>query len=236
MYFFNHGDELVFQIQNDNPNPEQQTIPQDLVMNQASSQGGKKRHGKESLSIGQDSKDDERSKKIMHREIERQRRQEMGKLHGSLRSLLPLEFIKGKRSISDHMEQAVNYINHLHGSIRELNVKKDMLKVSKPIVTDPGSRSSNLCLLDDNNYDINVTVTHSFCGVEIIITSGLMEEKLSLSRVMQVLIQEGELNITSCASTRVKDGLLHTIRAEGNNPSSINTSELQKKLCDVLRG
>lgn len=112
------------------------------------------------------------------------------------------------------MEQAVNYINHLHGSIRELNVKKDKLKVSKPIVTDPGSGSSNLCLIDDNNYDINVTVTPCFCGVEIIITSGLMEEKLSLSRVMQVLIQEGQLNITSYASTRANDQLVHTIRAE----------------------
>lgn len=97
MYFFNQGDELVFQIQNfDNPNPEQQTIQQDPVMNRDSScsRGRNKRHGKEVLSIGEDCKDDERSKKIMHREIERQRRQDMGKLHVSLRSLLPLEFIK----------------------------------------------------------------------------------------------------------------------------------------------
>lgn len=95
MYFFNQGDELVFQIQNNNPKPEQQTIQQDLVMSQAASpQGGNKRLRKKPLSIGEDIKDDERSKKIMHREIERQRRQEMGQLHGSLRSLLPLEFIK----------------------------------------------------------------------------------------------------------------------------------------------
>ncbi|XP_063949109.1 transcription factor bHLH36-like isoform X2 [Daucus carota subsp. sativus] len=219
MYFFNQGDELVFQIQNfDNPNPEQQTIQQDPVMNRDSScsRGRNKRHGKEVLSIGEDCKDDERSKKIMHREIERQRRQDMGKLHVSLRSLLPLEFIKGKRSISDHMEQAVNYINHLQGEIRELDVKKNNLIKSTPkkfFIDDPGKGTSDLCLLDDNN-DISVTVTPCFCGVEIIITSGSMEENLSLSGVMQVLIQERQLNVTSCSSTRVNDQLVHIIRAE----------------------
>lgn len=235
MFSLKQGDELVFQIQNNNPKPEQQTIQQDLGMNKAASpQGGNKRLRKKPLSIGEDVKDDERSKKIMHRKIKRQRRQEMGKLHGSLRSLLPPEFIKGTRSVSDHMGQAVNYINHLHGSIRELDVEKDKLN-KKATVIDPGSRSSNLYLLDDNN-DINVTVIPSFSGVEILITTGLMEEKLSLSRVMQVLIQEWQLDIKSCASTRVKGQLVHTIRAEGNDPSSINTSELQQKLCDVIRG
>ena len=95
MFSLKQGDELVFQIQTNNPNPDQQSIQQDLLLSQGSPQGGNKRHRQKPSSIGQDtSKDDERSKKIMHREIERQRRQEMGQLHGSLRSLLPLEFIK----------------------------------------------------------------------------------------------------------------------------------------------
>lgn len=240
MFSLKQGDELVFQIQNNNPKHEQQTIQQDLVMNQAASpQGGSKRLRKKTLSIGEDIKDDERSKKIMHREIERQRRQEMGQLHGSLRSLLPLEFIKGKRSISDHMQQAVNYINHLQRNIRELNIKRDKLNkipnyTSRTVISQ-GSGSSNFCELSNDN-NTNVTVAPCFCGVEIIITSGLMEEQFPLSRVMEVLVQEEQLSVSSCASTRVNERLLHTIRAEEIDPMSINMSELQQKLYDAVCG
>ncbi|XP_074367740.1 transcription factor bHLH118-like isoform X2 [Apium graveolens] len=212
MFSLKQGDELVFQIQNNNPKPEPQTIQQDLVMSQAASpQGGNKRLRKKPLSMGEDNKDEERSKKIMHREIERQRRQEMGQLHGSLRSLLPLEFIKGKRSISDHMQQAVNYINHLQRSIGELNIKRDKL-----------------------NKIPNYTIAPCFDGVEIIIASGLIEEQFPLSKVMQVLIQEEQLNVISCASTRVNDRLLYTIRAEGIDPMSMDMSDLQQKLYDAV--
>lgn len=117
------------------------------------------------------------------------------------------------------MQQAVNYINHLQRSIRELNIRRDKLNkitnYTSTVTISQGSGSSNCCLHSNDN-DVTVTVGPCFCGVEIIIASGFMEERIfPLSRVMQVLIhQEGQLNVISCASTRVNDRLLHTIRAE----------------------
>ncbi|PON88056.1 Achaete-scute transcription factor-related [Trema orientale] len=149
---------------------------------------------------------DNNERKIMRRENERQRRQQMTFLTSSLRSLLPLEMIKGKRSVCDHMHEAVNYINHMKTKIEALIVMRDELKsrsdYSSAQATDHESGSS------DTDYLNSVIVRPCWGGIEIVISV-----RFPLSRVLEVLNKEG-LNIAGCSSTKVNGTLIHTIQCE----------------------
>ncbi|XP_044468573.1 transcription factor bHLH126-like [Mangifera indica] len=168
-------------------------------------------------------------KKILRKEIERKRRQEMSMLNASLRSLLPLESIKGKRSASDHINEAVNYIKNLEKKIQGLSLKRDSLKNSTfPETLEYGNATSS-------NHLTNSSVTVSpYCGgVEIVINSVLGEEGLLLSRVLEAVLEEG-LDITRCVSTQTDDGFFHNIQSEVEDLTRIDLCELQQKLNDVI--
>ncbi|OVA20327.1 Myc-type [Macleaya cordata] len=168
-------------------------------------------------------------KMVLRRDVERQRRQEMTSLYNSLRSILPLEYIKGKRSVSDHMNEAVNYIKHLQKKIQEMKDKRDGLKrlfsYSNPSVIPRGVSYSQLDF---------VTVQPCFCGFEVAISTSLSYGLLPLSRVLQALLADG-LTVSSCVSTRVNERSLHTILVEVSDLRGINTMELQQKLMDLIQ-
>ncbi|CAA2984494.1 transcription factor bHLH36-like [Olea europaea subsp. europaea] len=173
-----------------------------------------------------------KKKKLLHRDLEKQRRQEMKKLYASLRSLLPLEYIKGKRAVSDHMLEAVNYIKDMQKSIKELSLRRDK---QKKLFT-----SGSLCG-EDENSNINLLtncVTVSPCreGFEILINTSSIGEVVPLSSVLVELVLR-RLNVVSCVSTRTNDQrFLHRIQFEAmaGDLTFIDLLALEKRLFNVI--
>ncbi|KAB1210785.1 hypothetical protein CJ030_MR2G014091 [Morella rubra] len=172
---------------------------------------------------------DDNDKKMMHRDMERRRRKDMAELHRSLRSLLPLEYIKGKRAISDHMKEAVTYIKHLQNKMKELSAERDKLKElsTSNIALEPESGTSTAspasCVL----------VRPCSGGVEIMVNSSLKEQGLPLSRALQVLLEKG-LAVYSCVSSKVDERLIYTIQAEVGDLTCVDLPGLQEKLSAAI--
>ncbi|XP_062075440.1 transcription factor bHLH120-like [Humulus lupulus] len=207
-----------------------------------------------STTVTHNSSDNKSKKMRKHRDIEMQRRQEMAARHASLRSLLPLELIKGKRSISDHIHEGARYIKQLQLKIKELDAKRENLKKyyylsdSRSIIGPStyhdhhghggaGSSSSSTPLSQDHllrvqpcggGLEIVISSTGDFGGASV----------LPLSKILQVILQEG-LCLISCISTKVNGRLLHTIKSEANyycveSECSDYLSALEQKLKKLI--
>ncbi|KAE8664000.1 bHLH126 protein [Hibiscus syriacus] len=175
-----------------------------------------------------DGSDDDDKKKSMHRDVERQRRQEMATLYASLRTLLPLEYIKGKRAVSDHMNGAVIYIKDLQKRIRELSSKRDELKkLSDSSGCDQGISSND-------GLTSSAVVRQSLDGVEVVISTCVGARALTLSKVLKLLAEKG-LDVVSCVSTRIDGGLIiHTIQSEVTDLALVDIPSLQQKLSEEI--
>ncbi|KAJ4915599.1 Transcription factor bHLH55 [Raphanus sativus] len=181
-----------------------------------------------------------KNKRAKHREIERQRRQEVTSLFKHLRYILPVQYVKGKRSSSDHVHEAVNYIKDLEKKIKEVSEKRDRIKRS---ITHPSpagycpirslaascssSSSSNCFCVGDTHVDVKVRTC--LVGIEIVASCCFRLES-RLSSVLQLLVQEQCFNVVSCISTRLHLRFLHTIFCEVEKGIEINFSELQEKI------
>ncbi|XP_043806052.1 transcription factor bHLH120 [Manihot esculenta] len=222
MFPSHQNNELSFQISS---TPYQETsVPQDMILilqGHTTADGidpcneNKKRKDQQRIPCFSRKKDEKSAeistKKIMHRDFERRRRQDMTTLYTSLRNLLPLEYIKGKRAISDQIHQAEKYIKDLQKKIKQLSLYRDEMK-----------NSSNLRALGHeaegeriNSFaPTSVVVRSSFLGVEIVISSGgLGKQVFHLSRVLELLREEG-LDVVCFTSAKVNQRVIHTIQSE----------------------
>ncbi|KAK9668238.1 hypothetical protein RND81_13G043700 [Saponaria officinalis] len=171
------------------------------------------------------------SEKIKAVEIERLRRQEMSSLYRSLRSILPAEYIRGKRSTADHLNGAVRYIKDMEGNIGKLTEKRDALLKGK---TGSSSRSSS----SSNNNNVRqhyVAVNKCREGFFQIVlrTNGVNFEEnqrtLPLSKALYLLSKEG-FSVTNSISSRIGNNLMHTIHAEVDDKRVIDPCVLQQQL------
>ncbi|KAK8599954.1 hypothetical protein V6N13_060243 [Hibiscus sabdariffa] len=202
-------DEIFFQFSSNSDPPN--TIPHD------ESKGRRPR-------LSGNSNDDDK-KKSMHRDIERQRRQEMSTLYASLRTLLPLEYIKGKRAISDQMNGAMSYIKDLQKRVDELSAKRDELK--KVSFDSGGFHRGGTSY--SKAFPSSVVVRQSLDGAEVVVSTGLGAQALNLSRVLQLLLEEG-LDVVNCISTRIDGGLIHTIKLKVSDSRGVDVPYLEQKL------
>ncbi|VFQ80575.1 unnamed protein product [Cuscuta campestris] len=231
--FDDEDDAPVVAIQQTDPTlffRRQQQQQQHVLMPDNTTSSGKnkgknmRRHYKSSAVQGESSTSDEKHKRMMHRDIERQRRQEMASLYASLRFQLPLEYIKGKRSVSDHVMEAAKYIEHKQKSIRELEEKRDKLRSWSKNGDDGGGHVASAA----------VTVRPCLEGVEILISCGIPKQGFRVSRALHLLGDQQGLQLLSCVCSRVDDTLLHTIRAQVSSHARVDFQELQRNLIYAL--
>ncbi|KAH6804678.1 hypothetical protein C2S51_032925 [Perilla frutescens var. frutescens] len=171
-------------------------------------------------------------KVVMHREVEKKRRQEMSNLHASLRSLLPAaQIIKGKGSVCDVMQEAASHIKKMEKKIEELKNRRDELKRNRWF----NSSSNDVDEISSNSVTVN-TVTD---GMEILIKSSY----LGLSRVLGELQKirdddddDDEMDVVSIVSTRLINGIfLHKIHVQARDITYLCVLMLQDRLIKTIK-
>lgn len=171
---------------------------------------------------------DNDEKKIIRREVEKQRRSQMSILCASLRSSLPFELIKGKRSASDHIGEAVNYIQSLKEKVNGLQVKRDRLKQmvnSSSLVESETEADHSSGAVAVKSVNINPIQG----GVEIAICSSFEERSSPLSVLMEILLQEG-CDVVNSVSTHANGRIFLTIKCEVEDLTRLDLAKLQHKL------
>ncbi|CAK9311020.1 unnamed protein product [Citrullus colocynthis] len=233
-FSFDFGDDL-FTLPSLPPSSISPPLETDNVVSQNKRNGRRKKAvpNTENNENGEEMLDERKKRKLIHRDVERQRRQEMSSLYTTLRSLLPFECLKGKRSISDHMQEAVNYIQYMQRKIQQLSDKRDELRKLFD------ENTASVCItkmLNSSKRDSVVVRSKNELGVQVVLDTAI-KHRLLISNILHVLLGEG-FEVLSCISNKLNERLIHTIECQPivNNDGCypiIDTSELQHKLSNL---
>jgi len=162
--------------------------------------------------------------------IERQRRKEMKVFFSRLRSLLPEENLRGKRTVSEQVLEAVNYVCHLKRKIEDLSAQREKTKVN----SDQNAKVSfeNFCCKtppfggSDREYPA-VKINSVGSGVQI--WTNTLEDEIVYSDILLAL-EEGGLEVVSAASSAINNRVYHTIHCKVFDLNTLNIQTLYQKL------
>ncbi|XP_058751656.1 transcription factor bHLH36-like [Vicia villosa] len=169
-------------------------------------------------------------KKIIRKEVEKQRRMQMSILCSSLRSSLPFHLIKGKRSVSDHIGEAANYVQILKEKVNVLEKKRDKLKET---ISSTMIETENELPADPSNLVKCVNINQIPDGVEIVICRGFEDSPSRLSDLMKIIVQEG-CDVVHCVTNHVNGKIFHTIKSEVEDLTHFDLARLQNKLDQAI--
>lgn len=178
--------------------------------------------------------------------IERKRRREMKTLFSALRSFLPDENLRGKRSVTDQVQAAVNYILHLQQKMEDLSTERDKLKAIAK-----SERISNVSL-DGEQFSCNQIICKyplfrgsdgdQFPAVEIkSVGSGVQvstktfEHQILYSDLLQAL-EEAGLQVLSATRFAINNNrVFHTIHSKVHDLNAFKIETLNEKLWHFIR-
>eukprot|EP01018_Ginkgo_biloba_P011968 Gb_31175 [translate_table: standard] len=174
------------------------------------------------------------NKQRIHKAVERQRRQEMKTLYCRLRSLLPEENIKGKRSISDQLLEAVGYIKHLQKKVQELTKKADDMRISnkRDMIFIKGVHHSQEKVCPGRSEAFPPVKINSL-GSALHISTNTFKYQIVYSELLLVLKESG-LDVVSAISTAINDKVFHTIHAKVLDLHSFESATLYNKLYHLI--
>ncbi|XP_057869427.1 transcription factor bHLH118 [Cryptomeria japonica] len=169
--------------------------------------------------------------KHMHKIIERQRRIDMKTRFSVLRSLLPEEYILGKRSLSDQAEGAAEYIKHLQEHINELAKRREDLGNS-PICNYNEKNCKVLPSIGESQSFPSVKIMAIGSGIEI--TTSSLKCQVVLSDILLALENEG-LEVVSTIACTTEDKIFHTLYTKASDLQRFDMTNLHQKLCRLLK-
>ncbi|KAE8698193.1 putative Basic helix-loop-helix DNA-binding superfamily protein [Hibiscus syriacus] len=129
------------------------------------------------------------------------------------------------------MNGTVSYIKELQKRIEELSSKRDELKKLSFDLTSSGFHRRT----SSNEYSLrsSAVVRQSLDGVEAVVRSRHDAQASTLSRVLQLLLEEG-LDVINCISTRIDGGLIHIIKLEVIGVRGVDLPYLQQKVNEEI--